>query len=89
MLVGLVDGFPVFRNHSESRQLLVASREHAPSVNDDLLARVFRACLKLPGRLGLKLQKVAVNQGRLQHVPHLHFHVVFDRDVPDVVRVTR
>ena len=75
--------FPDLNPHADIH-LLIVPKKHIAGMQDitqmdgDLLAGVFEVVKKLVFQynLGDNLYRVAVNGGKAQHVPHLHFHLL-------------
>lgn len=69
---------------SADLHLLIVPKEHIGGIEDlnqshgQLLAEIYQVVNKLVAENNLKdgLYRVAVNGGKAQHVPHLHFHLL-------------
>ncbi|MBI2019447.1 HIT domain-containing protein [Candidatus Daviesbacteria bacterium] len=71
-------------NPSADIHLLIVPKKHIGGIKDLneshglLLAEIFQVASKLAAENNLEngLYRVAVNAGKAQHVPHLHFHLL-------------
>ena len=71
-------------NPSADIHLLIVPKQHLGGIQDinsehgELLAQVYQTVNKLVDENNLKdnAYRVAVNGGKAQHVPHLHFHLL-------------
>lgn len=71
-------------NPSADTHILIVPKKHIPGIQDltkddgNLLSEVYSAVNQLvqESNLSNDLYRVAVNGGKAQHIPHLHFHLL-------------
>jgi diadenosine tetraphosphate (Ap4A) HIT family hydrolase len=73
-VIVLADRFPLSTNH-----ILIIPRAHKPFLHlysEDELSDIFSVIKLLVKKLNLEKYNILQNNGHIQSVPHLHFHLV-------------